>query len=222
MRRGPFALTLVILLAAWPSAAQELLPATDTKALTVTVPASLHLAAFLRGSPAGHHLLTWAAGAAGKKALLQTAVSDTRVLDALESLGAKPGDNLSAEAWTERADPANPAPDVRAAGSTLEVTLILPDGTRRPIADLLEDVDKRGVAWKLAGNRKLIPVWKSGCVICLQSCPGSKVANAKATMRDLHKGRARFRPSTLARTLGEGAKVSVELRLVKKSAGTER
>jgi hypothetical protein len=78
---------------------------------------------------------------------------------------------------------------------------------------LIVDVDRRGARWTLAGNRALIPVWKSGCVICLQSCPGSKVANARASMRDLHQKRARFRPSPLAEALGEGTRVEVILRL---------
>src|SRR5690606_27267522 len=89
-----------------------------------------------------------------------------------------------------------------------------PSGERRPLGDLVQDVDARGFAWRLAGNRALVPRWRSGCVVCLQSCPGAKVANARATMRDLARGESRFRPSALAERLGEGAEVIVELRLV--------
>ena len=199
-----------------------LAPRVDRASLAVVVSASLHLTAFEDGSPPGHHLVTWSEGRAGSKALLRTPTPDRAVLDALESLGAKPGESLREEAWTERADPESPHPDVRATGAKLEVFVLLPGGRRRPIRDLVEDMDRNGFAWRLAGNRKLIPVWRSGCVICLQSCPGSKVANAKATMRDLHRGKSRFRPSALARRLGEGAKIGVEFRVARVEAGPIR
>jgi hypothetical protein len=211
-------LGIVALLALMPvtHAQEEPVPQAkvDVARRTVTVPATLELKNFAGASLKNHHLLTWSGGRAGKNALLRTPVSDTHILDALEAVGGKPGDNLSDEAWSKRDDPKNPAPDTVAKGTKIELTLILPDGSRRPLTDLLEDVDKRGYAWVLAGNRKLIPVWKSGCVVCLQSCPGSKVANAKATIRHLHQGKSRFRASALAKKLGEGAKVHVELKVV--------
>jgi hypothetical protein len=186
-------------------------PEVDTKRRVVRIPVVLHLKRFEGGYPPGHHLITWKGGKAGRKALLETPIPDRFVLDALERLGAKPGNNLRTEAWSKRADPRHPAPDVRAKGTRLTLTLVLPKGKRRPVSDLLVDVDKKGLTWRLAGNRALIPVWRSGCVVCLQSCPGSKISNARATIRDLHKGRARFRPSKWAKSLGEGAALTVEI-----------
>jgi hypothetical protein len=190
----------------------------DRAQKTIRFPATLHLAAFRAGDPPGHHLITWSGGRAGKHALLRTPVSDRDVLDALEGLGAKPGDNLVAESWTERANPKHSAPDLCATGPKLDIAIVL----RRPklpplrlaVRDLLVDVDRRGFDWRLAGNRGLIARWRSGCVVCLQSCPGSKIANAKATMRHLHQERSRFKLSKRARELGEGARVEVEVRLV--------
>lgn len=189
-------------------------PEVDTVRRTVRIPVALRLAAFAAGDPPSHHLIAWAGGGAGGKALLQTSVSDTAVLDALERLGGIPGDNLRAESWTARADPTNSAPDLHAIGALLELSVVLADGTRRPLSDLLDDLDGHGFAWRLAGNRALIPRWRSGCVVCLQSCPGAKVANANATMRDHYRGQSRFRPSAWARELGEGAQLVVELRLL--------
>ncbi|MGE0707604.1 MAG: YdjY domain-containing protein [Planctomycetota bacterium] len=211
---GLQALVLVALCLGLASSQEERrdpLPEVDRERRVVRVPATLHLKRFREGSPPGHHLVTWGKGRAGQKALLETPVPDAAVLDALEALGAKPGDNLRAEAWTKRADPEDPAPDARAAGPRLELAVVLPDGKRRPLSDLVEDLDRHGFEWRLAGNRALIPVWRSGCVVCLQSCPGSKVANARATMRDLERGRSRFRPSKLAESLGEGARLVVEI-----------
>lgn len=185
----------------------------DPDARRVSFPATLHLAAFAAGDPPGHHLVTWEGGRAGGKALLRTPVSDTDVLDALEGLGAQPGDTLTAASWDHRDDPERPEPDQRAEGPALTITCTLPDGREVPVEDLLEDLDRNGFEWVLAGNRALIPVWKSGCVVCLQSCPGAKVANRAATIRDLAQGQSRFRASELARSLGEGAQLTVHLAL---------
>ena len=198
----------------------------DRDAKTIRFSAQLHLAAFQAGDPPGHHLITWEGGRAGKHALLRTKVKDADVLDALESLGAKPGNNLVAESWTERANPKHPAPDLQASGPKLAITIVV----RRPklpplrlaVQDLLVDVDRRGFDWRLAGNRDLIERWRSGCVVCLQSCPGSKIANAKATMRHLHQERSRFKPSQRALELGEGAQVEVEVRLVPAKDATKK
>ena len=51
----------------------------------------------------------------------------------------------------------------------------------------------RGLDLRLAGNRANIPKWKSGCVICLYSCPGSKIGNARYTARDWARKVTRFR-----------------------------
>lgn len=215
---APPLLTLGALGALGLAAAQEPLaqaaPQVDAARKRVLIPARLELAAFAASDPPGHHLLAWSGGGAGKKALLATPVPDEKVLDALLGLGAKAGDNLSAAAWEARDDPADPAPDARAEGSTLRLLVRVPGGQERPASDLLEDLDGRGYEWRLAGNRALIARWRSGCVACLQSCPGAKVANRQATMRDLHRGRARFQASAWARELGEGAALEVVLELV--------
>ncbi|HBP17388.1 MAG TPA: hypothetical protein DEA08_06305 [Planctomycetes bacterium] len=211
----------------WSAGGQEprpvVRPVVDEERKVVTIPVVLGLKRFRGGWPPGHHLITWEGGKAGGKPLLQTPVPDGLVLEALESLGAKPGNNLREEAWTQRKDPKSKAPDVRAEGTRLTLTLVLADGKRRPVTDLLVDVDEHGYQWRLAGNRKLIGVWRSGCVVCLQSCPGSKIANARATMRDLEQERSRFRPSKLASKLGEGARLKVEIRFApKEKAGSQR
>jgi hypothetical protein len=184
---------------------------------SVVIPVELRLRAFADGDPPGHHLVTWAGGRAGGKALLRTPVADETVLDALERLGGRPGDTLSEDTWSRRDDPAHPAPDRRAEGSRVRLQVRVPGGATHDVAALLEDLDGRGFEWRLAGNRGLIEVWRSGCVVCLQSCPGAKVANRRATIRDLHRGRSRFRPSALARELGEGAQLELVLELVAES-----
>ena len=142
----------------------------------------------------GYHALVWKGGNAARHALLQAHVTDVQILDALESQGARPGNNLTMDAWEERKNPKNPAPDTVIAGPPIQILLRLPG---RPqllaLEALLEDPGGRGLDMRLGGNRANIPIWKSGCIVCLYSCPGSKVGNARYTERDYAKEITRFR-----------------------------
>jgi hypothetical protein len=142
----------------------------------------------------GYHALVWKGGRMAHAALLQADVTDGQVVEALEGLGARPGNNLPMEAWEERKNPKDPAPDTIIAGADVEVLLGLPSRTDLiPLASALEDSLGRGLQMRFGGNAANIPKWKSGCIVCLYSCPGSKVGNARYTVRDYEKGVTRFR-----------------------------
>jgi len=166
----------------------------------------------------GYHLIVWKDGRAATAALFRAEVTDTEVLDALERLGAKPGNALGMATWEERKDPASHAPDQIIAGPPVEILVKVP-GRPAPLtlAEILEDPGGRGFDMRFGGHRANIPKWKSGCVVCLYSCPGSKVGNARYTVRDYVKGATRFRvrPGVLP---ADGTRVSVVMRL--KTAGT--
>ena len=157
--------------------------------------ATVHSKAFDSGLVMpGYHAIVWRGGKASHAALLEAEVSDRQVLEALEGLGARPGDNLPMEAWEERKNPSHPAPDTVIAGPVVEVLLRLP-GRRElvPLQSVLEDPAGRGLSMRFGGNVANIPKWKSGCIVCLYSCPGSKVGNAKYTERDYANDVTRFR-----------------------------
>ena len=142
----------------------------------------------------GYHAVVWKGGRTAHAALLQAEVSDTQVLDALKSLRAMPGNNLPMEAWEERKNPKDPAPDTVIAGPAVEVLLRLPARADLvPLASVLEDRGGRGLEMRFGGNAANIPKWKSGCIVCLYSCPGSKIGNARYTVRDYTKDVTRFR-----------------------------
>ncbi len=160
----------------------------------------------------GYHAIVWKGGRMAHAALLQADVSDTQILEALTKLGARPGNNLPMETWEERKNPKNPAPDRVIAGPAVEVLLRLPSHSELiPLASVLEDSAGRGVEMRFGGNEANIPKWKSGCVVCLYSCPGSKVGNARYTVRDYAKHITRFRAKP--GTLPDGTRVGVVLRL---------
>src|SRR6266542_1981965 len=157
--------------------------------------ATVHAKAFEGGwFMPGYHAIVWKGGHAARAALLVADVSDTQVLDALEALGAKPGNNVTMDAWEERRNPKNPAPDTVIAGPAVEILLRLPGHSEPvPLAAVLEDPAGRGLAMRFGGHRANIPKWKSGCLVCLYSCPGSKVGNARYTVRDYVRDTTRFR-----------------------------
>jgi hypothetical protein len=161
----------------------------------------------------GYHLIVWKDGKAASAALFRAEVTDTEVLDALERLGAKPGNVLGMATWEERKDAASHAPDAIIQGPPIEILVKVPR-RKKPLtlAEILEDPGGRGFDMRFGGHRANIPKWKSGCVVCLYSCPGSKVGNARYTVRDYMKGTTRFRVKDGVLP-EDGKRVNVILRL---------
>jgi hypothetical protein len=184
----------------------------------VEFPATVSRKAFERellgaGMP-GYHLIVWKDGKAAMAALFRAEVTDTQVLDALERLGARPGDALGMATWDERKDAQSKAPDQVIAGPPVEILIRVP-GRPEPLTldQILEDPGGRGFDMRFGGHRANIPKWKSGCVVCLYSCPGSKVGNARYTVRDWVKGTTRFRVRKGAPLPADGERVNVIFRL---------
>jgi hypothetical protein len=141
-----------------------------------------------------HHFITWGGGKAAMQALIQTNAPDSLVYDALVALGVKPGNNLTLDSWNKRRDKAAPEPDMRAEGDRLSITVVYGGHEFSPTAVL---ADRKGNSYdfRFAGNRAFIPAWRSGCVVCLQSCPGSKISNSTYTIRDLELNKVSFKPA---------------------------
>lgn len=181
-------LILVLLLAA-PACSEVLLEFEGT----------IHPQRFLkvRDIGKGHHAIVWKGGGASRKALIETDLSDLKAAERLTEKGLVGGGNLPEEAWSKRNDPNDPAADARVEGPTVEIT-VLWEGLESPrrLQDLLglPDAD-----YRFGDHRSLIPVWKSGCIVCNVSCPGGKISNRSLTIRDQVQQRLRPRldPSNL-------------------------
>jgi hypothetical protein len=185
----------------------------------VAIPATVQGGAFERkllglGMP-GYHLLVHEDGRSAGAALFVTPVSDLAVLEALEQLGSRPGDALALDTWDERKNPASAAPDKVIAGPVVAISALLP-GRSEPIGleQILLDPGGKGFEMRFGGHRANIASWRSGCVACLYSCPGSKVGNARYTVRDWVRGTTRFtvKPGVLP---PDGSSVTLFLRLVR-------
>ena len=163
---------------------------------------------------AAYHFIVWRDGRAADRALFRAHVSDTEVLDALEALGATPGDAVGIEAWDDRNDRESPAADTVIEGPRVEITVDVP-GRDEPLRldDILIDPGGRGFDMRFGGHRENIPKWLSGCVVCLYSCPGSKIGNASYTVRDHVDATTHFgvRPDVLPE---DGTEVTIRIVLL--------
>lgn len=220
------AVSALVSLAALPIAAcRAEAPPAEVRRLAddaIAFPARVNRAGFngegFGGMP-GYHAVVWRGGRAADSALFVAEVSDVQILDALEALGAVPGDRLTLETWEKRRDPDHPAPDRLIAGPGVEISVRLPGDTEPvALAELLEDSAGRGLDMRFGGHRAVIPVWRSGCAVCLYSCPGSKVGNARYTVRDYERGVTRFRARTELLP-ADGERVEVVFRLTGSSGG---
>jgi hypothetical protein len=180
----------------------------------IELPATVHASSFNGWIMPGYHAIVWRGGKAAGAALFRAEVTDVQVLDALEALGGKPGNALGMATWEARKDPQDPAPDRVIAGPPVEILVRLPGREPPvPLAALLDDPGGRGLDLRLGGHRANIPEWHSGCIVCLYSCPGSKVGNARYTVRDYVREATRFRAK---RDLlpADGTRVGIIIRLL--------
>jgi hypothetical protein len=162
---------------------------------------------------AGYHFVVWQDGGAASRSLFRAEVSDVQVLDALEALGAQPGNALSIDSWDERFDVDATAPDALIKGPPVDLYVLIP-GRSAPLAieEILLDPGQRGFDMRFGGHRVNIAEWHSGCVVCLYSCPGSKIGNASYSVRDFVDGATRFRvrPGVLPE---DGTEVTIRVEL---------
>jgi hypothetical protein len=137
-----------------------------------------------------HSFIVWDCGSAAANALFTTTASDSAVFDALKSIGALPGDNLTLYSWS-KINSARRGPDQKAQGSPLKVEIVY---AQRAFADssVLHDEHEKPFDFRFSGNKKSSSLVRSGCVVCLESCPIGPIGNAAYTMRDLVRGIARF------------------------------
>ena len=140
----------------------------------------------------GHHAIVWKDGKSSKWALFASDVSDADVRAALNKLGARPGENLTADSWNKRDDAKSSEPDKRVEGTRIRVFVEWP-GSGGPVP-LWKLIEEKGVVnprfdFRYGGNARWVKEFRSGCIVCLYSCPGGAIGNRAHTIRDyVHDG----------------------------------
>jgi hypothetical protein len=211
--RGVACVTLLftaITLAASPK------PVVDRARSEVRIPAVVQPHAMSRPfGVQGHHAIVWDGGKSKLWALFVSPVSDHDVRVALDSLGARRGENLTPATWNAREDPKSPEPDKRVEGSTIEV-FVEWSGKRVALAHLLaeEGIAAPNVDFRYGGNEAWQKEFHSGCIVCLYSCPGGAIGNHAHTIRDYVRDGVIYasRPERLPRA---GTNVTIILRVLK-------
>jgi hypothetical protein len=135
----------------------------------------------------GHHAVVWEGGRAARWALFRSRMSDLDVRAGLERLGARPGENLSVETWTRREDRSNPEPDRRVEGTPVDVFISWRgSGGAFALRDLILERGQRvpQLDFRYGGNARHRTAFRSGCIVCLYSCPGGAIGNRTRTIRD--------------------------------------
>ncbi|HEY5610054.1 MAG TPA: YdjY domain-containing protein [Thermoanaerobaculia bacterium] len=136
----------------------------------------------------GHHAIVWENGGSSRMALFRAKATDLEVRAALESLGARAGENLTEQTWTERENTTNPAADERVEGAPIEVFVSWKGKDRVPLGALLllhkSRPPRDHFDFRYGGNERFRDAFKSGCIVCLYSCPGGSIGNRTSTIRD--------------------------------------
>jgi sterol desaturase/sphingolipid hydroxylase (fatty acid hydroxylase superfamily) len=161
--------------------------------------------------PKNHHFIVWKGGRSSSNALIEADANDLDLQRALESLGAVAGNNLTLDSWDRRKDPSNPDPDLHVKGTLIDVTIAWAGHAPVHASDIFVDKGGHGFEFRFGGHEKFIPNWKSGCIVCLESCPGGRVSNARYSLRDYQNDVALFnvRRSLLPK---DGTAVTITLR----------
>ncbi|MCE5335145.1 MAG: YdjY domain-containing protein [Desulfobacteraceae bacterium] len=108
-------------------------------------------------------------GKFGDKAILLSYANHLAFCDALEQIGAKPGNNLTEDTL-----------DVPVQGDTLRVSATWPGlGREAPLEEIFYDRTGKGFEIKFGGNRPASVAKNTGCITCLESCWISITSNAK-------------------------------------------
>ena len=180
---------------------------------TATVQPSALQRTFGPGGVKGHHAIVWKNGGAKGYALFVADISDHEARAALDGLGAKAGENLSEDSWNRRNDPNSTEPDKRVEGTPIDV-FIESNGRRIPLADLIAEKGRPAPAldFRYGGNERFQKDFKSGCIVCLYSCPGGAIGNHAHTIRDYVRDGVVY-SAIASRLPPEGTKVTIILKI---------
>jgi hypothetical protein len=186
---------------------------TDARAHEVRFSATVQPSAMSRPfGVQGHHAIVWKGGSAKYWALFVADASDHDVRVALDSVGARRGENLTPDCWNARDDPKNREPDKRVEGTPIDV-FVEWNGKRTPLIDVLAEKDRPRPAldFRYGGNERYQKDFHSGCIVCLYSCPGGAIGNHAHPIRDYVRNGAVY-SSILKRLPPAGTKVTIVLK----------
>ncbi len=119
------------------------------------------------------HGLVYAGGSNGDKSLFRSFAREQDFYDALIKLGFKAGNNMTKEN----------AAKTFVQGDPLDVTITW-EGAKKvySLDEVITDSNRKPFQIRFGGNQKNAQQFKTGCLLCLDSCPVGITSNANYTM----------------------------------------
>ena len=160
----------------------------------------------------GHHAIVWKGGKSKTWALFVADASDHDVRIALDSLGAHRGENLTEDSWNARDDAKSHEADKRVEGTPIDV-FVQWNRSRIALSQLLAEKNRAAplLDFRYGGNERWQKDFKSGCIVCLYSCPGGAVGNHAHPIRDYVRDGAVY-TSLVSKLPPSGTKVTIILK----------
>jgi len=160
----------------------------------------------------GHHAIVWRGGNAKTWALFVADASDDDARAALGSVGAHRGENLTEDSWNARKDAGNREPDKRVEGTPVDVYVAWAN-QRLPLSQLIAEKDHTSplLDFRYGGNERFQKDFKSGCIVCLYSCPGGAVGNHAHPIRDYVRDGVVY-SSVISKLPPDGTKITIILK----------
>ncbi|MBZ9634739.1 YdjY domain-containing protein [Clostridium sp. FP1] len=116
------------------------------------------------------HGVVFKDGSNGEKSLLRGLANQVDFYNAVESLGAKPGNNVKMADMTK---------GVKVQGSKLNVFVTWEGlGKEIPFNDIISSSDQRPMDIRFGGNIENAKTMNTGCILCLDSCAVGITSNA--------------------------------------------
>ncbi len=156
-------------------------------------------------SPSRHHGIVFEGGKYGDRAVLIGLSDEREVYQALIDIGAIAGDNLKLEEYTKVSKNVD--------GQKLDV-FVTWDGLGKeiPFAEIIKSDDVRDMDIRFGGNFEAAKENRTGCILCLDSCPIAITSDAAYATAELDSKKIDkfIRDDVLPK---DGEKVSVIFRI---------
>lgn len=129
------------------------------------------------------HGIVFKDGSNGSKSILKAYANQNDLYDALIAIGAKAGNNVKLDS------PAGTAVE----GDKLNVTVTWAGANKEiPFGDIVVDSTKKPFDVRFGGNQANAKDKKTGCILCLDSCPVGITSNAAHPFKDFDSGKVQF------------------------------
>jgi hypothetical protein len=183
MKKHLFVLPLILVLFAVFTASlafsQDLTPKNpikiDTKERTISILAEVNGKYFVEPT---RHGVVFKEGKNGSKSIFTALVDPKTFHEALVSLGFKPGNNMTMQNMET----------TFVEGDSLDVFVTWKDAKKTyRLDEVIKDSNKKPIAIRFGGNLPAAIEMKTGCILCLDSCPVGITSNAAYTMGAVEK-----------------------------------